>query len=350
MSSVRPGLLLLTFLASVNACSASGGEPNAVAPGPTDTGAASDGTADSAISEDVGFGADAKPMDAPPEIVAKVYANTDNSLWEMDPISKTVTKIGAFKGIDTAAGEDMTDIAVDATGKIFGVSVVPSDQGHIFSIELPVTGTGAVNVAVKRSLPATARFYALAFAPKGVLGADEALVAGDNQGTVWLVPTDGAAPTKIGDFGAVKAGDPGGGTAGNQWQVSGDLAFFSNMGTPVGLATVRPCSSATMCSADNDVLVEIDMAELAKKSATARLLKRFVGAATGHGRLFGVGAWDNEVFAFQRFSGTSPAQLISVSLATGKGTVVRDFPEITTGKDGWSGAGVTTSAKITIPK
>ncbi len=341
MTSLRlvlSGLLLAS-------CSPKSEDPAPVSPTVTDS-AAVDAPAE-VSTEDVGFVADAAPMDAPPEVVAKVFANTDNTLWQMDPLTKAVTKVGPFKGL--VAGEDMTDIAVDATGKLYGVSVVPSEQGHIFEIAVPAGGTGDVATTITRNLPSTVRFYALAFAPKGVLGADEALVAGDSAGTIWLVPTGGTAPTKIGDFGNVAAGDPGGGTAGMAWQLSGDLAFFSNAGTPVGFATIRPCSGMT-CMSDNDVLVEIDLTELAKKVPTARLLKRFVGAATGHGRLFGVGAWNEEIFAFQRSSASGPAQLIAVSLVTGKGTVVKDFPEITASKDGWSGAGVTTSAKISVPK
>lgn len=337
-------LRVVSLFASLAACSAQGTDPTPVSPTQTDTGVG-DSAGDTA-AEDVGFKADAVPMDAPPEVVAKVYANTDTTLWEMDPLTKIATKIGAFKGL--ATGEDMTDIAVDEAGNVFGVSVLTGAQGHVFALTLP-TGTGDVATTVKRSLPATTRFYALAFAPKGVLGAEESLVAGDDAGTVWWIPTDGGAPAKVGDFGAVAAGDPGGGTTGMQWQLSGDLAFFSNGGTPVGVATIRPCSSS-MCKTDNDVLVEIDMAALAKKDPKARLLKRFMGTASGHGRLFGIGAWNDEVFGFQRSSTSNGAQLVSVSLVTGKGTVVRDFPEITSARDGWSGAGVTTSAKITIPK
>lgn len=336
MSRLTLSLVFLT------ACSAQGGDPAPVSPTITDSAATE--TATDSAPDDVGFTADAPPMDAPSEVVAKVYANTDTTLYEMDPLTKAVTKIGAFQG--PAMGEDMTDIAVDASGKIYGVSVLPGARGSIW--EIAVSGT-TVTATSKRSLASTSRFYALAFAPKGVLGADETLVAGDDAGTIWMVPTDGSSPVKIGDFGAVTAGDPGGGTAGNQWQLSGDLAFFSNAGTPVGVATIRPCTSSS-CKADNDVLVEIDMAALAKKDPKARLLKRFLGAASGHGRLFGIGAWNDEVLAFQRSSASNDAQLISVSLTTGKGTVVKGFPEITSAKDGWSGAGVTTSAKITIPK
>lgn len=339
----RTPILSLLAMASV-ACSPSTSAPVGVTPvidaAPAD---AETGTA----PEDAGFNTDAAPMDAPPEVVAKVYANTDNTLWEMDPLTKTVTKIGAFSGL--ATDEDMTDIAVNEAGVIYGVSTVPMAQGHVYEITLP-SAPGDVAVTVKRNIPETSKFFALAFAPKGVLGADETLVAGDSNGTLWLVPTGGTAPTKIGDFGLVAAGDPGSGSAGNTWQLSGDLVFFSNSGAPVGIATIRACSAPTTCQASDDVVVEIDMTQLAKKQATANVRKRFLGSGTGHGRLFGVGAWNNEVFAFQRSSSTNPAQLISVSLATGAATVIRDFPEISTARNGWSGAGVTTSAKITLPK
>jgi hypothetical protein len=128
----RRFLLVITLLA---ACSPKSEDPAQVSPTLKDS-AAADAPAETG-AEDVGFIADAAPMDAPPEVVAKVYANTDNTLWQMDPLTKSVTKVGPFKGL--AAGEDMTDIAVDATGKVYGVSVVPSEQGHIYQITLPAS-------------------------------------------------------------------------------------------------------------------------------------------------------------------------------------------------------------------
>lgn len=302
--------------------------------------------------DDGGFKAEAAPADAPPEVVAKVYANTDDTLYQMDPTTKEVVEIGKLTSLDTTKNEDMTDIAVDADGKVFGVSAFAAGGGNVYELSLP-SSPGPVNLTKKRSLPTTARFYALAFAPKGVLDADEALVAGDDAGTLWYVPTDGSAPQKVGDFGTVASGDPGGGTSGQSWQLSGDIAFFSNAGTPVGIATLRPCTG-TSCKADNDVVIEIDVTALAKKDPKANLKKRFIGAASGFGRLFGIGAWNDQVFAFQRASTSTtspnPAALIGISLVTGKGTSIKEFADITTAKNGWSGAGVTTAAKIVLPK
>lgn len=336
--------LLLVLVLATASCSPASVEPTGVVPG-AETG--NEASTDTAVEEDAGFNTDAPPMDAPPEVVSKVYANTDNALWQLDPVTKVAERIGSITGL--ATDEDMTDIAVNEAGVIYGVSQTPMAEGHVYELTLPLTGAGAVGTTVKRNIPTTVKFFALGFAPKGVLGADETLVAGDNQGTLWLVPTGGTAPTKIGDFGKVVTGDPGGGNVGDSWQLSGDVVFFSNAGTPVGLATVRPCSSLTTCQPDNDVVVEIDMAKLALKVATTNVKKRFLGA-TGHGRLFGVGAWNNSLFAFQRSSATNPAQLIEVSLDSGKATVLRNFAEITTARNGWSGAGVTTAAKISLPK
>lgn len=339
-------LLAGCAVACAAGCATSGEEPTAV---PSAGDAQVDGaTTDAADAGDGGFGADAAPLDAPPETVAIVYANTDDTLYKMDPETKAVSAIGAIEGL--ATGEDLTDIGVDADGKVFGVTVGASGAvGHVVELAIPASGAGAVKATLKRDLAATRRFYALAFAPKGVLGADEALVGGDSEGDLWLIPTDGASPQKLGTFGLVSAGDPGGGKTGDTWQLSGDVVFFSNAGAPVGFATIRACAG-TSCVPDSDVLVEIDLAALGKKLPTSSLLKRFVGAASGHGRLFGVGAWNDEVFAFQRSSASNPAQLVSISLVTGKGVVLKDFPEITTAKNGWSGAGVTTSAKISVPK
>jgi hypothetical protein len=347
-----PRLRALGLLASTLACGCAAKATESTDVASQFDSAIADTAGDTAV-DDGGFTAEVAPVDAPPEVVAKVYANTDDSLYEMDPTTKDVVLIGKLTGLDATKTEHMTDIAVDADGNVFGISEFPSTGGgNVYQFTLPASA-GPVTLTKKRALPATVHYFALAFAPKGVLGSDEALVAGDGAGTLWYVPTDGSAPTKVGDFGTVAAGDPGGGSAGQSWQLSGDIAFFSNAGTPVGIATIRPCTGTT-CNPDNDVVVEIDMTALATKNPKANLKKRFLGSASGFGRLYGIGAWNDQVYAFQRFSGSAtsgnPATLISISLVTGKGTSLKDFPDITAAKNGWSGAGVTTAAKISLPK
>jgi len=313
-----------------------------------------DSTAGDAIVEDsTAFDPEVlPPTDAITGSPSRVYANTDKDLYQMDPATKAVTKIGSFVGPAGAAFTDtMTDVAVNADGKLWGNSV-----GKVFELTLPPSGSGDVVATQRVSIPSGLRFYALAFAPKGVLGPNEELIGGDAAGDIYWIPASGT-PTKIGGFGTVAAGDPGLGAAGNFWQLSGDIAFFLNDGAPIGLATLRPCTTdgdPSTCKNGNDVVVEIDVAALSKKSATSNLKKRFIGASgTGFGRLYGVGAWGDKIYAFQRISttgGMTTALLVEVSLADGKGTMVKDFPDVAAAKNGWSGAGVTTSARVFIPK
>ncbi len=312
--------------------------------------ASSDATTAADAEEDAGFRVDAPSMEVTPLKPTIIYANTDKELYRMDPATKAVTRIGAFVGTDGSPLPDtMTDVAVNALEKVYACSV-----GKIFTLEVPAA-TGPVKATQMLTVTGP-RMYALGIAPAGVLDVSETLVAGDAAGDLFWIPETGA-PVKLGGFGAVVAGDPGLGTVGDSWQLSGDIAFFQNNGAPIGLATVRPCTTpgdTSTCKTGNDVLVEIDVAALSTKSGTANLKKGFIGTGgTGFGRLYGVAAFDDRVFAFQRIttkSGITTALLVSVSLADGKGTTVADFPEVVTAMNGWSGAGVTTSAKIFIPK
>jgi hypothetical protein len=353
-SSCVPLFVLLVGAAA--GCSAAGGD-GAVRPiaNPDDAAVPVDAPADVAAPSDAvaldsgGLNVDAEPLDAPPVEIARVYANTDDALFEMDPITKSVRKIGVVTGLGPK--ESVTDIAVDARGRVFGVTG-GSSGGRIVELELPSGGTGAVKAVGKRDLGSEPRFYALAFAPAGILGAEETLVGGDADGSLWMLPLD-APPALVGDFGQVLPGDPNY-DKGAYWQLSGDLAFFSNGGTPIGLATVRNLHEKKGLVEDDDAIVEIDMAALARKDPKASLRKRLIGRGTGYGRLFGVGAWGDEIYAFQRVFADPrrghPAQLIAISLTSGTGTKVRDFAEISEARNGWSGAGVTTAAKIDLPR
>lgn len=345
------GLLGAAWIAAVAGCSAQGEDTGSLPGGDARVDSAAEtGATDTGAND--GFTADVPTIDSGPPTVERVYANTDEDLWRMDPATKAIARIGDFVDASGAKlAEPMTDIAVDKGGNLYGNSV-----GKIFSLTLPAADTGNVLAKVVVTLPTTApRMYALGFAPAGVLGSGEVLVGGDAAGDLYQIATDGTSPVGVGTFGRVSAGDPGAGAAGDYWQLSGDIAFFEGSAGPIGLATVRPCTKpgdTATCKNGNDVLVEIDVTALAKKSATSNLKKRFIGSAgTGYGRLYGLGAWGGEAFAFQRFSTsgtTTTALFLSVSLVDGKGTVVKDFPTIAAAKNGWSGAGVTTKAKIDL--
>lgn len=263
-----------------------------------------------------------------------IYAHSDSELYTFDPSTKTIADIGPF---DDGSGNPppITDLAVNANGEIW-----VNSETAIYRATIP-NGPGqvALSLVAHVSVGSGQSFYALGFAPAGVLGSNETLVAGDNHGDLYAVETSGQT-TKLGSFGTNSYGDT--------YQLSGDVLFYEQNGATRGLATVRSCSKSGSCSTNDDILAEIDVAAMSTayqtKSPAATLKKQFLGSGTGFGRLFGIGAWDDAVYAFSRASSSSPAQLIAID-GKGNGTVVQSFGQISSG---WSGAGVTTKAPVTV--
>ena len=359
-----PGLLLLS------ACAASStpdpGSPDLEGGLHIDTGVTGEtGVPFDAGGDGGGLGGDVAPVESGPgDGITYVYAHTDTDLYSLNPATDAVTKIGPFTGGATS----ITDLAINGDNQMFVNSAT-----EVYTATLPAGGTGPVALALKSTLPAGSKFYALAFVPKGVLSADEALIAGDDQGDLYYIDSSSASPVpqKLGSFGNWQSGDPNPSTKSttkDTWALSGDLLFYMDGTTPRGIATVRTCFTSTStgktkCYSDNDVVVEVDMAALKanfdSKGSTTSLRKRLLGGAAGTGRLFGLGAWGDKIYAFSRHSSGSattgspalPPELVIID-GTGAGTVAKQFgtaasPDFS---NGWSGAGVTTKAKVSVIK
>jgi hypothetical protein len=214
----------------------------------------------------------------------------------------------------------------------------------IYSAAVPTT-PGPVPLTLVTTITGTNDFYALAFAPVGVLGTGEGLVAGDSNGELWYIDTSGASatPQDIGGFGTQSS-------TGKAWALSGDLAFYVQGTTPAGVATIRYKTGGS--TANNDVLVGIDVTAMTANfnghTNSASLNLGEYGTGTGFGDLFGVGVVGSSVYAFSRSHGSgstaSPAQLIQIG-SSGTGMSLSTFSNIT---EGWSGAGVTTKVTVTI--
>lgn len=262
-----------------------------------------------------------------PTGAAVIYAHTDKELYTMDPTSHQVTDVGPF---DDGSGSTLTitDLAVDAEG-----DVIVNSETAIYRATVP-SGTGTVHLTLHTQLPSGSKFYALGFTPAGAIESGESLIAGDSTGSLYYIPsTAQATPQNLGSF--------GGG-----WQLSGDVMFYTAGGTTVGLATIRQCNPT--CSTTNDSLAQIDMNALKQaftsNSKSTALLAQVIGSGTGYGELFGIGGWGNSVYAFSRSHSGAPAQLVQIG-ASGAGTSLQTFGSISSG---WSGAGVTTKAPVTV--
>jgi hypothetical protein len=289
-----------------------------------------------------GDGGNPAPPDGSVSVATTIYAHTDDTLYTMNPSTLAVTAVGKFAG-NTGS---ITDLAVNAAGDVY-----VNSETVIYKATIPAA-PGPVNVTQIASIAAKAgeKFFALAFAPAGVLGSGEGLVGGDGTGELWSINPTSGATVHLGSFGS----DPK--VSGNVLGLSGDIVFYSDAsGKPTGLATVRSCKAGgTTCSKTSDYLVGIDMTALAAAftsgTPAASLLSGIYGGSagnpgpgTGFGEVFGLGAWEGSVFGFTR--GTTP-QLIQIDTTTGKGTAKGAAFPFT---NGWSGAGVTTKATINVP-
>lgn len=284
-----------------------------------------------------------------------LYVSTDTELYTFDledPTSPPLL-IGAFDCIGTDTGMDtsMNDVAVNAAGEVWGVS-----GHHAYRLELPPSGAGAVHCTSQIDLttPDTVRFYALTFAPAGVLDpTKEILVAGNSAGELWVIDDAGGASVH-GNFGNVPANDGNGHAypgahVGKRFELSGDIVFLANGGSPVGFATVRDCPNppfTTGCSA-TDTLIQIDVAAIGNATTNSVTLavrgqivpKPECPSGIGFGSMYGIAAVGTEVFGFSR-----QGFIVAIDNVSGAACQIQTTPD-----DKWAGAGVTTLADVTAP-
>jgi hypothetical protein len=285
-----------------------------------------------------------------------IYASTDTDLYTLDPNdpSLTLQHVGTFDCIDPVNGphKSMVDIAIDKTDSLWGVT------GHDV-YPLTVQGTTVhcgQQIALNNPQPGMTvpTFYALTFAPVGVLDpAKEVLVAGNSAGELWAIDAQGQV-SQHGIFGTVPPDDGHGhayANAGQLWELSGDIVFLANQGNPVGFATVRDCPTPPSTTGCNkiDTLIEIDMAKLGQpgkqivtKAVRGQVVKNANCSDTfnnGYGSMYGIAAWNDLVYGFSR-----TGNLVQISNVDGSACLVHTYSG-----DNFSGAAVTTLAPVKPP-
>lgn len=284
-----------------------------------------------------------------PDLESLIYAHTDEELFELDAKAKSLNlkSIGKFDCL-TKDESSMTDLAVDSQKNIWSVSA-----SFVYRLEIQGQTVHCAEKIQLKKPSADVRYYGLTFAPAGVLGDKEVLIAGNTAGELWSVDEQGGVK-KVGNFGNVPKNDGNGHNytnSGKAWELSGDIVFLANGGNPVGYATVRDCPnppSTSKCNTTN-TLIEIDV----KKMATANggsVLKAVRGqivegtscktpAFDTFGDMYGIAAWDDKVYGFSR-----SGNLVDIDVADGTGCFAQKYPE-----SKFAGAGVTTLAPIQPP-
>jgi hypothetical protein len=184
---------------------------------------------------------------------------------------------------------------------------------------------------------------------------EEVLVAGNSAGELWQIDENGNLTVR-GNFGIVPPNDGNGhsyANAGKAWELSGDIAFFDNGGSPIGFATVRDCPDPPSTAGCNtiDTLVELDMGALATasggsvtKSVRGLLVKSpgCTDSVQGYGRVYGIAGFQGKVLGFSRATGNGAS--LAIDNVDGTACAVETFPGIE-----WAGAGITTVAPVVPP-
>ena len=224
-----------------------------------------------------------------PSGAGEVFGHSENTLYRVDTVTRSVTPVGVFEGCTYVA-----DIALDEMSNIYA-----STGAELFFVE---TNTAHCTRIASGTFP-----NSLSFVPVGTVEADrEALVGVQGGDYVKIDPQSGAV---------TKVGESGGGL-----QSSGDIVSAIGGKTFV---TVKGKDCA-------DCLVEIN-------PATGALTKNW--GPIGKPDVFGLAFWAGDLYAF-----TNAGELLLITLTTG--TLAMQTIPITNAPAKFWGAGSTTSAPI----
>ena len=221
-----------------------------------------------------------------------VYAHSSKVLYAMDVQNLQLTEIGNFGWPADGGGHQMTDIALDQFGVLYGVTFdrlytcVPQSAACTNLGELPES------------------FNGLTLVPAGtVLPDSDALIGISNDGG-WYHLDFTTSPVQASQLGAY----------GYPYDSSGDAFSIDGIGT---FATVDKVGESW------DVLVKVD-------TLTGEV-ETEITTLTGHTSVYGLAGWGNEAFIFD-----SSGDILVVNIATGNSKVLSDT------SIAWWGAGVTT--------
>lgn len=255
-------------------------------------------TVDAAVTDDAARPTfDVTPVDRPPVDAAVlddvlVYANTAGELYRLDPRTLTVSRVGAFAFADDGQNHQMTDVAVNAAGELWGIT---------FNAIYRIDTTSARCTLVS---PLQGMYNGLTFVPAGVLSpSTEVLVAVAGSGDYFVVNTGDGRVQRLGSYGGLAS--------------SGDL---------VSIATAD--TWAIVKQGGGDQLARVDL----------RSGRTTVVGPTGVDDLWGIGYWRGRLYAF-----SSNGEFVTLAPDTGRATVQMRTSQA------WWGAGVTTIAPTAPP-
>lgn len=258
--------------------------------------------------DDAGMKLVGSSADAAVPAVIEVYGHTRSNLYSVNPVTYTATNRGPFKtgATFTTNITDMTDIALDKNGEMWGVTF-----SKLYKIDYEST-PGTIKCTFLANLATS--FNGLTFIPAG-MGLDpvnETLIGIANNGGWWRVNLS-ASPVTLTKLGNYPAGYT---SSGDGVGIIGDAVYATVNKT--GSANVRVVKVNPV---NGGIITDLGMTTV----------------PTGTG-LFGVGYWGGKMFGF-----AGDGKFYTINLTNGATTYVS---KPTTE---WWGAGVTTSAPVVPP-
>jgi len=221
-----------------------------------------------------------------------VYAHTSSALFLMDVKTEIVKEIGSFKWPGQGTSHQMTDIAIDYWGVMYGIS---------FN-DLYVVHPETARCVYLANLPDT--FNGLTMVPKGLIDPFKEVLVGITQGGDWYRLTVNGSTVSYHKLGSY----------GYQYGSSGDAYSIQGVGT---YAAVNKSVSA------DDYLVELN-------PLTGQVIAE-IGPITGYSDVWGLAGWTGKAFAFD-----ASGAILLVDTATAQVKLIRQTPHA------WWGAGVRT--------
>ena len=234
----------------------------------------------------------------PSGLDAVVYGQSPDALYRLDPLTKSVKRVGAFDGCS-----GVIDIALDSTSKMYGTT---------FSGLWSIDAATAKCTRIGGAGPVTSYPNSLSFVPQGTVDANSEALVGYEGGNYFRLDTATGAKTKIGEL--------GGGL-----QSSGDIVSVKGGATYLTV-TGTGCMSG-------DCLVEVN-------PATGALVKNW--GNVHHTQVYGLAFWAGSVYGFD-----NGGELFEVTFKNGQLVVTDIVIPMEPAGLVFYGAGSTTSAPVT---
>jgi hypothetical protein len=229
----------------------------------------------------------------PPPGDAEVFAHTGDTLYRLDPLTKSITTVGGFKGCSGS----VIDIALDKDGVMFGTTF-----GGLYAIEKK---TAQCQEIASGDYP-----NSLSFVPKGTLDPNEEALVGYVGATYVRIHRTTGVISNVG-------------TLGGGYISSGDIVSAIGGGTYL---TVKQGGCG-------DCIVEVN-------PKTGAFVKNI--GSLGYSGVFGLAFWGGSAYGF-----SETGQLFQIDLTSGQSTALA-MPGAPSGL-AFYGAGSSTSAPLVEP-